>query len=169
MGIAVYPPESTASARKWVLLSSVTPSASATLNFSSFAAYPVYRLVGHNVQFSQVSQLQLRINNDTTGSNYVYFALSQATTGGGAIIINTTQNTAAGAYYWDTEIIYADNVAPKRIRTLVAASGDNPNKGAPDNFAFYNSTSQVTSLNLLFINAATFLATGTVSLFGSNV
>jgi hypothetical protein len=165
MGASQVPAASVSADRKWVQLSSVTPTAVSTISFTSLTAYKYYKIVSNKLStVTSASALYLRLNNDSA-SNYgsVYIAASGglgSSQGQAQIVVGTVSLSAGGGDY--SGVITINSDLTKEIQ--FTAFGATPIVGGTGNWF---DASQINRIDLILAGSF-FSTTGTIKVFGSN-
>jgi hypothetical protein len=148
----------------WELISSVTPTVStAAVNFTGLGVYKKLMVVCKDLNYAASATLRLRLNNDS-GTNYSWTAWESTPD------LQITGN--------DTSIKFSPNNTPMSIAVIAMTSCDNSGiklleMGFGGNTlteiwklenAIYLANAVVSQVNVII--GSTFLATGTVALYG---
>lgn len=159
----------------WILISSVTPSAATSVDFTSISGYKKLMVLAMNCGFATASYPLVRFNSDSTTDNYVHSAYSQQpNTGldnlnanGRTSLLPFCQQTASTGWYFQTVIDSTDTTGVK-IATINAGFTHSGNSGiyrTLNNTGFYRASAAITSVNIVS-SSANFSATGTIALYG---
>lgn len=170
MSATVIPVASTAD--NYVLISSVTPTAaSSTLSFTGISGYRKLLLRTLNPGLSASSTITLTFNGDT-GTNYAYEAVSRASnTGTASAVLNVSAGTGLSLTSVETaqltqNLIISDTntTGIKNFNGFLARNGGG-NSTTPEINGMYFASAAITSVTLT-VTTNTFLASGTVALYG---
>ena len=168
MGATTFPAASASASDNWVLISSVTPTASAsTLTFSSIATRKKLMLRLNNPGLSGSGSVTVTFNGDT-GANYSLYgvpfagsgvqALSDQSTAG--LIFGTTVNAISGAII----IEQADTSNLKNISGFAKVTTPSPVYQFSYLAGAYLASAAISSITITL--TGTFAATGTVAIYG---
>lgn len=149
----------------WELISSVTPTVStAAVNFTGLSPYKKLMVVCRDINFAASSTLYLRLNNDS-GNNYSWTAWESTPDlqiRGNEPYIKFSPNNSP----MSIGIIAMNNCDNNGVKTLEFGFGGN---GLTEIWqlenAIYLASAVVTQVNVITASS-TFLATGTVALYG---
>ena len=155
----------------WTLVTSSAPSGVSTVTFSGLSGYSKFRIVANLTMAASgtLGDLLVRVNNDSTATDYVTAYSSGTSTGGsigkaGVAIANPSAMVLSNQESFQLEIDNALTVLPKSIDFF--GSFNNGNVVVVNGKALFFPTSVITSLSVVHTGTATF--SGSIYLEGAN-
>lgn len=163
------------SSDNYVLISSTTPTAATSVNFTSISGYKKLLVLAINCGFATASYPLLRLNNDSTNDNYAHSAYSQQpNTGvdnlnarGRTSLLPFCQQTASTGWDFQAIIDNADtpNVKIATINGHFTNSGNSAIYRTLNSTGFYRASAAISQVNIVS-SSANFSASGTIALYG---
>lgn len=149
----------------WELISSVTPTVlTAAVNFTGLGVYRKLMLVVDGAQLATSATFNLRLNND---SNNNYMAVGGASSGG---TFNSYTDRFTSSWQISQtlgiamdSVVIIQNCDTANIKTINGGGGSGSASRYAD-LGIYRASALITQVN--FITSSTFLAVGTVALYG---
>jgi hypothetical protein len=179
MAVSKLNPVSTATSDNWVLISSVTPTATTSVNFTGISGYRKLMIIATSCGFASDAYPLIRLNNDSGGNySHVAFAHFRETNVGQLMAFSTSSfspmvNTAA-QNGWAFQCVI-DNTDTTGVKIANINAGFERSSGAGGNIyrtmnntALYKASAAITQVNIVS-SSPNFNASGTIELYGVRV